>query len=58
MLTEGEITYAIHAGLEAPSPHVDAFFGLDMELCTEELRSFYHRNPHVRALSTVDETTD
>ena len=58
MLSEGEITYGIRAGLEVPSPHVDAFFGLDMELCTEELRSFYQRNPHVRAPSTVDETTD
>ena len=43
-LSERAITAAIAAAgrrLEAPSPSVDSWFGLEMELCTEELISFY-----------------
>ncbi len=47
VLSETQISSSIANGLYSPSPEVDAFFGLGMELCTEELRSFYERNPHV-----------
>jgi hypothetical protein len=45
-LSEPAITAAIAAAgrhLEAPSPSIDSWFGLEMELCTEELISFYRR---------------